>query len=152
MSVRRWLSVLLVAFAVAGCQPEDDEQREYPVLLDEGTYHFSFGAIDPADEARFAAVTARLDRTVGELTFTGSDGSSQTLTFTPRPRSEWVTDCWTMKDHALDELADLGPAPLVVETLTFTTPMVYAKCCSNWLVVADAYDDEGPHLRFTLDE
>lgn len=153
MSAKGWVSALLAAFAFAGCVRwgESDEQEEYPAVLAEGTYRVVFGrGYEQADEARFLAVTAQLDRAAGEITFMLSDGSHQTLSFTPRPESEWPVDCVTMKDQARDEIADLAPAPLVIETLTFTTPVVYAKCCSNWMVVANGFGEQETFLRLDL--
>lgn len=156
MSARRWWgTAVLAALALAGCESEEPRPgpREYRVALAEGTYRVAYGrGYDPVDEARFLAVTAQLDRAAGEITFTLSDGSHQTLRFTPRPESEWWADCATMKDYARDEVADLSPAPLVIETLTFTAPIVYAKCISEWMIVTGAHGGpDDPFLRLDLE-
>lgn len=110
-------------------------------VFDEGTYRVSFGAYPPAERARFEAVTARLDRAAGQVVFTMADGSQQVLAFTPRPRGEWRADCYTMASHHLVEVADLSPAPLQIESLTFETPLVFAMCSRTRMILANALPD-----------
>lgn len=117
--------VLLAATLVfVACEEEVHEAR-----LSEGTYRVVYGdGYEAADEARLLAVRARLDRATGQLVFTMAEGSQQTLAFSPRPREQWEPDCFTMASHFENEVADLSPRPLQVESLTFATPIVFAKC------------------------
>lgn len=88
---------------------------------------------------------ATLDARASRLTISTPDGGQQSLTFTPRPRSEWRGDCATMSSMVLDQTADLAPAPLQLGGLTFTRPMVYAKCGPKRMILTDEGDTEGTH-------
>ncbi len=126
--------------------------NEYPVALAEGTYRVSFGrGYQAADEARLLAVTARLDRATSQVVFTLADGSRQVLAFSPRPRSQWQPDCFTMSSHNLDEVADLSPAPLRLESLSFLTPLVYAKCTKTRMILANDVNDTSTFLALDLE-
>jgi hypothetical protein len=121
--------------------PWSDEETVHPESLAEGTYGVAYGqGLPAADEAALLAVTAKLDRTAGQLVFTMADGSQQTLAFAPRPIEQWQGDCATMSGHALDEVADLSPAPLRLESLSFATPLVFAKCGPARMILADTLD------------
>jgi hypothetical protein len=145
------LPVLLLAW-LTGCGEESRSLVEYPVALAEGTYRVAFGQGYPAaDEARLLAVTARLDRATNQVVFTLADGSQQVLALSPRPRSQWQPDCFTMSSHALDEVADLSPAPLRMESLTFLTPLVYAKCTPSRMILANDIDDMSIFLALDLE-
>ncbi len=134
---RRSIVALLV---IAGCSGSEKAQ-EHPVSLPDGSFRVAFVMGAPAaDEARLLAMTARLDRTAGRLLLDLSDGSQRSLTVTFRPRSAWWTDCYTMSSHTLDEVADLAPAPLELEGLVFATPLIFAKCSPERMILAD----EGP--------
>jgi hypothetical protein len=147
----RLLLVLLFAWQ-AGCGEESRIPKEYPVALAEGTYRVAFGRGYPAaDEALLLAVTARLDRATNQVVFTLADGSRQVLAFSPRPRSEWQPDCFTMASHSLDEVSDLSPAPLRLESLTFPTPLVYAKCTKTRMILANAVNDTATFLALDLE-
>lgn len=148
------LPVLLLAWiaGVAGCGEEARGQDEYPVALAPGTYRVAFGHGYPAaDEARILAVTAFLDRDGNRIVFDLADGSRQALAFSPRPMSQWQPDCPTMSSHALDEVADLSPAPLRLESLSFVTPLVYAKCTPGRMILANDVRDETTFLAFDLE-
>ncbi len=133
--------MLVAAVALAACDLGTPE-RVYPASLESGTYHAVFGeGYAPEDEARVLAITAQLDRTAGTLVFTRFDGSQAVLQFSPRPREEWQPDCYTMASHALDEVADLSPAPLQLESLTFATPLVFAKCSPTRMILSDTPDE-----------
>ena len=120
--------------------------------LAEGTYRVVFGhGYQAADEARLLAVTARLDRATNQVVFTLADGSQQMLAFSPRPRSQWQPDCRTMSSRALDEVADLSPAPLRLESLSFLTPLVYAKCTPSRMILANDLDDMSTFLALDLE-
>ena len=147
----RLLPVLLLACLI-GCGEESGSLNEYPVALAEGTYRVVFGqGYEAADEARLLAVTARLDRATNQVVFTLANGSQQVLAFAPRPRSQWQPDCFTMSSHALDEVADLSPAPLRMESLTFLTPLVYAKCTPSRMILANDIDDMSIFLALDLE-
>ena len=120
--------LFLIAF-LTGCGQAD---RIYPAALADGTYRVVYGkGYLPADEALVLAVTARLDRATNRLVLTMANGARQTLTVSFRPRDQWQPDCYTMASHSLNEVADLSPAPLQLESLTFATPVVYAKCAHS---------------------
>jgi len=139
--VGRMAAALGTALALAAC--DADEDRVYTASLADGTYRVVGGnGFAPADEARLLAVTARLDRANERLVFTMADGSQQTSLFSPRPRDRWQPDCFTTSSHYSNEVADLSPAPLQIESLTFATPVVFAKCGPRRMILADAPDDE----------
>lgn len=145
------LPVLLIAW-LAGCGEERGSLKEYPVALAEGTYRVVFGqGYQAADEARLLAVTARLDRATNQIVFTLGDGSQQMLAFSPRPRSQWQPDCFTISSHNLDEVADLSPAPLRLESLSFLTPLVYAKCTPSRMILANDIDGMSTFLALDLE-
>jgi hypothetical protein len=145
------LLVLLLA-CLTGCGEERGSLNEYPVALAEGTYRVAFGrGYQAADEDRLLAVTARLDRATNQVVFTLANGSQQTLAFSPRPRSQWQPDCRTMSSRALDEVADLSPAPLQLESLTFVTPIAYAKCTPSRMILANDIDELSPFLALDLE-
>jgi hypothetical protein len=135
------LGILLLSLG-SGCGKE--EIPEYS--LADGAYRVSFGqGYAASDEARLLAMTARLDRASSRLVFTLADGTEQVLTFSPRPRSKWMPDCYTMSSHVLDEVADLAPAPLQLESLIFATPIVFAKCGPSRMILAS---DGGQETTF----
>jgi hypothetical protein len=143
--------VLLLSW-LTGCGEESGSLNEYPVVLAEGTYRVAFGQGYPAaDEARLLTVTARLDRATNQVVFTLADGSQQVLAFSPRPRSQWQPDCRTMSSRALDEVADLSPAPLRLESLSFLTPLVHAKCTPSRMILANDVDETSTFLAFDLE-
>ncbi len=145
------LLVLLLAWPT-GCGEERGSLNEYPVALAEGTYRVAFGqGYQAADEDRLLAVTARLDRATNHIVFTLANGSQQMLAFSPRPRSQWQPDCRTMSSRALDEVADLSPAPLQLESLTFVTPIVYAKCTPSRMILANDLDGTSTFLALDLE-
>ena len=122
------------------------------MALAEGTYRVVFGqGYQAADEARLLAVTARLDRATNQIVFTLADGSQQMLAFSPRPRSQWQPDCFTTSSHSLDEVADLSPAPLRLESLSFLTPLVYAKCTPSRMILANDIDGMSKFLALDLE-
>jgi hypothetical protein len=134
------------ALALAACDGHAT-QTEQPVSLSSGTYRATSGVgYAPADEARVLAVTAQLDRSAGRIVFTRFDGSQSELVFSPRPREQWQRDCYTMTSHTLDEVADLTPPPLQLESLTFATPVVFAKCGPGRMILADAPDETAAAL------
>ncbi len=145
------LPALLLA-GLAGCGDQGRGQDEYPVALAQGTYRVAFGQGYPVeDEARLLAVTAHLDRATNQIAFDLADGSRQVLAFTPRPTSQWQPDCFTMSSHSLDEVADLSPAPLRLESLSFATPLVYAKCTPARMILANAAGEASTFLAFDLE-
>ena len=145
------LPVLLLAW-LTGCGEESGSLNEYPVALAEGTYRVVFGqGYEAADEARLLAVTARLDRATNQVVFTLANGSQQVLAFAPRPRSQWQPDCRTMSSRALDEVADLSPALLRLESLSFLTPLVYAKCTPTRMILANDVDEMATFLVLDLE-
>jgi hypothetical protein len=141
---------VLLLLEAAACGPES--QQEHPVSLAEGDYRVVFGqGYEAPDEERLLAVTARLDRSANQIVFTLADGSRQAMVFSPRPRSQWQPDCFTLSSHALDEVADLSPAPLRLESLTFLTPVVHARCTPGRMILADdAGAGSTPFLVFDL--
>ncbi len=143
-SPRAGLVALVAALALAACHGGD---RVDPVMLSDGAYRVVSGSgFPPADEARLLAVTAQLDRSGGRLVLTLADGSQLQLDFTPRPRDAWRQDCYAMSSHASNEVADLSPAPLQVESLTFANPVVFPKCQPGRMILADGTGAEAPPL------
>ncbi len=144
----------VVLALLTGCgeqQRNDSPVASRTAVMSEGTYRVAYGSGYPAaDEARLLAVTARLDRGAKQLVFTMADGSRQTLTFSPRPANQWQGDCATMDGYVLDEVADLSPAPLRLESMTFATPLVYAKCGPRRMILARGVADEAFSLVFDL--
>ena len=139
-------SLTLAASALAllllpACGLAEEEITEAPIL--EGRYAVAFGAGYAAqDEAAVLAITAEVDRAAGEVSFTLADGAKRTLRFLPRPKEQWVEDCATMNGHALDEVADLSPAPLQLESMSFATPLLYAKCGPSRLILANRHAED----------
>jgi len=135
-------SGLLLLSWLAAC---GQENREYPVMPAGGNYRVVFGqGYEAADEARLLAVTAHLDRATNQLVFYLADGSQQVLAFSPRPRSQWQPDCYTV--------ADLSPAPLRLESLTFLNPLVFVKCAPSRMLLANtSAGDESLFLAFDLE-
>ena len=146
------LPVLLLLAWFTGCGEERGSLTEYTVALADGTYRVTFGqGYEAADEARLLAITARLDRATSQVVFTLADGSRQLLAFSPRPRSQWQPDCRTMSSFALDEVADLSPAPLRLESLSFLTPLVYAKCPPSRMILANDISGMSTFLALDLE-
>ncbi len=145
-AIATWALVLAL---IAACGSKD--RQPYTVMLAEGTYHAINGIGLPAgEEARLLSVTARLDRQNGQIVFTLADGSQRALLFSPRPRDEWGVGCPTMSSWAVDEVADLAPAPLQLESLTFATPVVYAICDPTLMILANGPGGESPFLKLQL--
>ncbi len=145
-------SILLASLAGCGQQELDPSPVASPTaVLSDGTYRVAYGqGYAAADEPHLLAVTARLDRGAKQLVLTMADGSQQRLTFSPRPTEQWQPDCATLDGHVLDEVADLAPAPLRLESMTFETPLVYAKCGPRRMILARALGDESFGLVFDL--
>jgi hypothetical protein len=141
------ISLLLFASGMRCASPED-ERTAYPVALSDGTYRATYGqGLPAADEARLLAVTATLDRAGGRLAFTLADGSQRVMTFSPRPRDQWKADCATMRSWVVEEVADLSPAPLRLESLVLETPVVFAKCDPRVMILANGPRDEDAFLK-----
>lgn len=135
---------LLVLSACSGAE----EVTEASIM--EGRYAVAFGAgYDAQDEAKILAITAQIDRSAGDVTFTLADGTTRKLRFEPRSKDQWVEDCATMNGHALDEIADLTPAPLVLESMSFATPVLYAKCGPSRIILANGHGEDD-FLAFDL--
>ncbi len=140
---------VLLALACGG--PSGSADREVLATLATGTYKATAGrGYAPAEQARVLAVTARLDRSARKLVFTFADGSQRSMDFTPRPQAQWKTDCYTMASHVREETADLGPGALQIESMQFRTPVVYAKCGPNRMILGNGLDDEGFFLSLDL--
>jgi hypothetical protein len=56
-----------------------------------------------------------------------------------------------MSSLALDEVADLSPAPLRLESLTFLTPIVSAKCTPSRMILANDIDGLSTFLALDLE-
>jgi hypothetical protein len=142
--IRAFAGLLLFA-GLAGCG--DGGDKVDPVTISDGFYAVIGGrGYLASDEAKVLAVTARLDRTAGSLVLTMADGSQQALTISFRPQGEWRADCYTMNSHSLNELAELSPAPLQVESMSFARPVVFPKCNAQRLILSSAPGDEAYYL------
>lgn len=140
---------LVLGLRLSACHLDDPGQSE--ALLSDGVYAVTRGfGYAVADEQRILAITAKLNRAAGQLVFTLADGSQKTLSFTPRPKGQWPGDCATMSSAVLDEIADLAPAPLVLESMTFTTPLVFAKCAPGRMIVSNMYGEGSLFLVMDL--
>lgn len=144
---------LLLFSSLAACDEalEVAEDQITLVTISNGTYRAAFGqGYLPADGSKVLAVRATLDRAASRLVFTMADGSQQTLTVSFRPRSQWQADCYTMSNHTLNEVADLSPAPLQIESMSFATPVVFPKCSARRLILSGAPGYETYFLAFDL--
>ena len=56
-----------------------------------------------------------------------------------------------MSSRALDEVADLSPALLRLESLSFLTPLVYAKCTPTRMILANDVDEMATFLVLDLE-
>jgi hypothetical protein len=146
--VARKLLMGCCALALGGCHASSSDADEVPTAsLADGTYHVIdiVGSVQPGEEANLLAMSARLNRAAGTLVLTLADGTQRTLTFAPRRRSSWRSDCFTMASHIDNEVADLSPAPLALGSLTFASPVAYPKC-SEGRILLSAEPDEVPPL------
>jgi hypothetical protein len=159
LALSGFLILLLMSVSILSCKSDSTNQntptpRVTKAQLAGGTYKVSFGfdyAI--ADEQKILAITANLDRTSQQLVFTMKDGTKKTTSFTPRDESQWQGDCAAMGgSYVLDEVADLAPAPLQLESMTFDTPLVYAKCSPLRMILSINTSESGttPMLVFDL--
>ncbi len=152
--VLKFFTILFLLAQIASCS--SSSQNTHIVTkaqLAAGTYKVSYGFnYAAADEEKILAITAYLDRTGQQLVFTLQDGTQRTLVFTPRDESLWQPDCYTMNSHVLCEVADLTPAPLQLESMTFNTPLVLAKCSPSRMILASTlYEAPSlPSLVFDL--
>jgi hypothetical protein len=143
------LAGLLFA-SVAACGKVEADQITL-VTISNGTYRAAFGqGYLPTDESKVLAVSATLDRATGRLVFTMANGSQQIRTLSFRPKSQWNADCYTMSSHTLNEVADLSPAPLRIESMSFATPVVYPKCSAQRLILSAAPGDQTSFIAFDL--
>jgi hypothetical protein len=151
MKARLRLREMFVALLVTGVTACGAGDRVDLVALSDGTYRVVFGqGYQAADESRLLAMTATLDRATSRLVFTMADGSKQWLSVAFSPRSGWHPDCFTMSSHSLNEVATLAPAPLQLESLTFATPVVYAMCDPNRMILSNAPGASTPFLALDL--
>jgi hypothetical protein len=142
---------LLPALLLASCGGRHTEGGAIPISMSAGAYKVAYGqGYAAADETAILKITARLDRSAGRMSFTLADGSQRTLLFSPRPASQWKPDCYTMNSHLLCEVADLSPGSLQLESMTFSAPVVYAKCDSNRIILTHSATDETVSLVFIL--
>lgn len=149
---RKTLGIALLLSSLigaAGCEARQNEERV--VTLADGRYRAVSGrGYRAADEALVVATTARLDRATSSLLVTLADGSERSLRFAPRPEERWLADCYTMASHSLNEVADLTPAPLDLYSFHLATPIAYAKCASDRMILANAPGDESTFLTLDL--
>ncbi len=147
-------SCLLCAFLFSCSTGSDHTLSVTEAQLANGTYKVSYGFNYPAaDEQKILAITANLDRTSNQLTFSMQDGTQKVLSFTSRDKSQWQGDCRTMGSYVLDEVADLAPAPLQLESMVFNIPLVFAKCGPNRMILSittSQIDSSAPVLIFDL--
>jgi hypothetical protein len=156
LSIFKVLTICLLCALLFSCSTGSDKNTLIvtKAQLADGTYKVSYGFnYAAADEQKILAITANLDRTSNQLTFSMQDGTQKILSFTPRDESQWQGDCRTMGSYVLDEVADLAPAPLQLESMVFNTPLVYAKCGPNRMILSittSESDSSSPVLVFDL--
>ncbi len=136
----RLLTTLLLFLSLLSCTSDSQNQntpKATKAQMANGTYKVSYGFnYAAADEQKILAITANLDRITNQITFSMQDGSQKALSFTPRDESQWQGDCATMSSYVLDEVADLTPVPLQLESMVFSTPLVFAKCSPNRMILS----------------
>jgi hypothetical protein len=143
------VALSLWTLGATGCA--DARKDPQAVALAAGPYRVaSGGGYQASDEPLFLATTARLDRAASRLVLTLADGSERSLGFAPRPEERWLADCYTMASHTLSEVADITPAPLDLYSLHLATPVAYAKCSPNRMILANAPGDESTFLVLDL--
>lgn len=148
----RYSCLLTAALLSAGCGGGNGGKFEVRAVMAEGTFKVASGqGYAPADEAAILRITARLDRSADRLVFTLADGTQRSMPFSSRPPSQWKPDCYTMNSHILCEVADLGPGPLQLLSLSFSTPLVYAKCDPKRVILANTGFDQSVSLVFIQD-
>jgi hypothetical protein len=161
LSIIKLFMTLFTCTFILSCSSSSEDRNTHPedteatAELADGTYKASYGHnYLPEDEQKILAITATLDRVGQKLVFTTQDGAQMILVFTPRDTSQWRGDCYTMDSHVLDEIADLTPAPLQLESMTFNTPVVYAKCSSKRMILTTNLEEESssPWLVFDLSD
>lgn len=137
------LSALTLA-SLAGCVPSGMEAP-----IETGSFEAVYSSEVDSDDWKDAdAITAVVDRKSETVVFTLADGSRKTLRIASRPKEKWQGDCATMNDAVLCEVADLSPAPLELASLTFTAPLLYAKCGPERLILAESPLEGGPFIAF----
>lgn len=153
----KFLSILLICTLMLSCSDSDNQntlRESGKAQLVSGTYKVAYGFnYAPVDEQKILAITANLDRTVQQLVFSMQDGTKRTLSLTSRNESQWRGDCATMSTYVLDEVADLAPVPLQLESMIFNTPLVYTKCSPNRMILSSTLsesDSSSPILVFDL--
>jgi hypothetical protein len=104
--------------------------------------------LNPGDWSGADALTADVDRQRETVVLTLADGSQKTLYIGSRPKEMWPGDCATFDGYVLSEVADLSPAPLVLPSVTFTAPLLYAKCGRDRLVLSESPLESGAFIAF----
>lgn len=156
LPIFKFLTILLFCTSILSCSGSEDQNtpKVTKAQLATGTYKVSYGFnYAPVDEQKILAITANLDRPSQQLVLTMQDGTKRTLSFTPRNESQWIGDCATMGSYVLDEVADLTPVSLQLESMTFNTPIAYAKCSPNRMILSNTTsesDSSSPVLVFDL--
>ena len=156
LSIFEFLTICLSCALLYSCSTGSDQNtlRVTKAQLANGTYRVSYGFnYTTADEQKILAIIANLDRSSNQLTFSMQDGTQKIFSFTPRDESQWQADCRTMSSYVLDEVADLAPAPLQLESMVFNTPLVFAKCGPNRMILSittSQSDSSSPVLIFDL--
>lgn len=137
LSKQLLLCCLLACWSCSGDQSSTPSAPNVmKAQLASGTYKVTSAANFPTqDEQQLYAITANLDRASNKLVLTLQDGSTRNLSFVPRGESQWQQDCAVMGGYALDEVADLNPVPLQLDSVNFSTPLVYAKCSSTRMIL-----------------
>jgi len=136
--------VLAAALAsAAACSSADQAPIVTPVAIADGRYVVvGSQGFPPADQPLLQQVGLTVDMAAGTALLWTSAPGPIWLTVASRPQDGWKADCFTMAGHALDEVADLSPAPLPIESLAFSAPVLYPKCAADRLILADGTDAE----------
>jgi len=89
---------------------------------------------DPMDEDLLRAIEMVLDRDAGTVVFELQDGTH--VTANPSIRADLLGCCCTMEDCLWGEVADMDVDPLVLESMSFSAP----------ILVVSLYDTNGEVL------
>jgi hypothetical protein len=145
---RRFAAPALATLWLSACS-SDPEVTVIKAQISDGKYAVAFGdGFALEDEQDIRAIRAEVNRSAGQVVFTLADGTAKTFVFKPRPEDQWMGDCAAMGTYVNDEVADLSPAPVELLSLKLDTPVVYAKCSPERMILTKSLAQEGPALVF----
>ena len=126
-----WSSGLTLLLLGAACAPSP-AVHAHPVPSGQYVMDYQSGT-SGVDSARLTVQTAAL-----EAKLSVNDGVESTLVLAQTPRSEWLSDCFTMNSHAVDEVYRVSPDPLPVGGALLSHPILTTKCGGRLLLGTSA--------------